>query len=225
MLFRAAAHGRMAGIVGTRIPLRQAARATWKDQPRPLRLICVKLVRMVRHYLQPLLAPRSVALVGATEREGALGASSTAISPPTACASSSSRSIRSIAACIGKPAYARLTQLPKAPDLAVIAVPARAVPQVIEDAGAAGIRAAVVLTSGFGEAGDQGKKLQEEMLAAARRGGVRILGPNCLGVMRTRAAGYGGLNATFARTPALPGKLALVSQSGAICGAILEWAA
>ncbi|MEA2424621.1 MAG: acetyltransferase, partial [Thermoleophilaceae bacterium] len=106
----------------------------------------------------------------------------------------------------------------------MIAVPARAVPQVIDEAGAAGIRAAIVLSSGFGEAAEQGKKLQEEMLAAGRRGGVRILGPNCLGVMRTRAGDYGGLNATFARTPALPGKLALVSQSGAICGAILEWA-
>lgn len=112
----------------------------------------------------------------------------------------------------------------KRPTSRVIAIPARAVPQVIAEAAAAGIRAAVVLTSGFGEAGEDGKKLQEEMLAAARRGGVRILGPNCLGVMRTRAAGYGGLNATFARTPALPGNLALVSQSGAICGAILEWA-
>ena len=178
---------------------------------------------MIRHYLQPLLAPRSVALVGATEREGALGnivyrnltAGSSleifAINPKH-------RSVH------GKPAYARLTQLPQAPDLAVIAVPARAVPQVIADAGAAGIRAAVVLTSGFGEADQQGKNLQEEMLAAARRGGVRILGPNCLGIMRTRAAGYGGLNATFARTPAHPGKLALVSQSGAICGAVLDWA-
>ncbi len=170
-----------------------------------------------------MLAPRSVALVGATEREGALGkivyrnlaADSSlelfAVNPKH-------RNVH------GKPAYARLTQLPKAPDLAVIAVPARVAPQVIADCGAAGIRAAVVLTSGFGETDDQGRKLQEELLAAARRGGVRILGPNCLGVMRTRAAGYGGLNATFARTPALPGKLALVSQSGAICGAILEWA-
>ena len=178
---------------------------------------------MIRHYLQPLLAPRSVALVGATEREGALG---NIVYRNLAAGSSldlfavnpKHRSVH------GKPAYARLTLLPTAPDLAVIAVPARAVPQVIADCGTAGIRAAVVLTSGFGEAGEEGRKLQEEMLAAARRGGVRLLGPNCLGIMRTPAGGYGGLNATFARTPALAGKLALVSQSGAICGAILDWA-
>jgi acetyltransferase len=170
-----------------------------------------------------LLAPRSVALVGASERDGALG---NIVYRNLAAGSSlelfavnpKHRSVH------GKRAYARLTQLPKVPDLAVVAVPAQAVPQVIEDAAAAGIRAAVVLTSGFAEADQQGKNLQEEMLAAARRGGVRILGPNCLGVMRTNAAGYGGLNATFARTPALAGKLALVSQSGAICGAILDWA-
>jgi len=116
---------------------------------------------LIRHYLQPLLAPRSVALVGASEREGALGnivyrnlaADSSlelfAVNPKH-------RSVH------GKPAYAGVTQLPKAPDVAVIAVPARVVPQVIADCGAAGIRAAVVLTSGFGEAGEQGKKLQED---------------------------------------------------------------
>jgi acetyltransferase len=94
------------------------------------------------------------------------------------------------------------------------------VPEIIEDAGAAGIKAAVVLSSGFAEAGDEGRLLQQKMLETARRHGVRILGPNCLGEMRTDV----GLNATFARTPALPGPLALVSQSGAICGAILDWA-
>ena len=82
------------------------------------------------------------------------------------------------------------------------------------------MRAAVVLSSGFGEAGAEGKALQEAMLAAARPRGLRILGPNCLGVMRTDA----GLNATFSPVAALPGSLALVSQSGAICTAILDWA-
>jgi acetyltransferase len=110
--------------------------------------------------------------------------------------------------------------LPEAPELAVVVTPARTVPQILEDAGAAGIKAAVVLTSGFAEAGAEGRALQDKALAAAKRGGVRVLGPNCLGVMRTDS----GLNATFARTPALPGRLALVSQSGAICGAILDWA-
>ncbi|HEX6690483.1 MAG TPA: bifunctional acetate--CoA ligase family protein/GNAT family N-acetyltransferase [Burkholderiales bacterium] len=175
---------------------------------------------MLDHYLRPLLAPRSVALVGASEREGSLGrivyrnlaagglpAGLFAVNPKH----------RSL---FGQPAYPRLTKLPAAVDLAVVVAPAEAVPQVIEDAGAAGIRAAAVLTSGFAEAGPEGRALQEKMLAAARKSGVRILGPNCLGLMRTDT----GLNATFARTPARPGKLALVSQSGAICTAVLDWA-
>src|SRR3954468_4595796 len=174
---------------------------------------------MYRHYLSALLAARSVALVGATERPGALG-----------------RIVyRNLAAggvpelytvnpkykrLFDRPAYARLAELPAPVDLAVIVTPSRTVPQLLEQAGTAGIKAAVVLTSGFGETGAEGRALQDQALEAARRSGVRVLGPNCLGLMRTDT----GLNATFARTPARPGRLALVSQSGAICGAIIDWA-
>jgi acetyltransferase len=176
---------------------------------------------MPEHYLRPLLAARSVALVGATEREGALGQivyrnlAAGGLRGELYVVNPKHRTI------FGKRAYARLSELPQPPDLGVVVTPARAVEQIIEDAGAAGIRAAVVLSSGFGEAGPEGRALQEKVLAAAKRRAVRILGPNCLGVMRTDC----GLNATFARTPALAGSLALVSQSGAICGAILDWAA
>jgi len=176
------------------------------------------------HYLQPLLAPRSVALVGASEREASLGS----IVLRNLAAGIGSARLRQLFAVnpkhrkiAGLHAYARLTDLPSAPELAVIATPAATVPRIVDDAGAAGIKAVVALTSGFGEAGPAGRALQEEALAAAKRHGVRILGPNCLGLMRTDS----GLNATFARTPARPGNLALISQSGAICGAILDWAA
>jgi acetyltransferase len=161
-----------------------------------------------------------VALVGATEREGALGSivyrnlaggglrgELFAVNPKHSTV-------------YGKPAYPRLSGLPSVPDLAVVVTPARTVPEIIEDAGKAGIKAAIVLSSGFAEAGAEGRALQDRMVATAKQYGVRILGPNCLGEMRTDA----GLNASFARTPALPGRLALVSQSGAICGAILDWA-
>lgn len=184
-------------------------------------LICVKLARMPPHYLQPLLAPRSAALVGATEREGALGAivwrnlAAAALRGELYPVNPKHRTM------FGRRAYGRLQDLPQPPDLAVIVTPARVVERVIEDAAAAGIKAAVILTSGFGETGAEGRALQERVLATAKRGGVRLLGPNCLGVMRTDV----GLNATFARTPARRGPLALVSQSGAICGAILDWAA
>ena len=94
----------------------------------------------------------------------------------------------------------------------------RTVPRIIEEAAQAGVKAAVVLTAGFAERGE-GLALQRGD-RSAQRAGVRVLGPNCLGVMRTDM----GLNASFARTAGAPGPLALVSQSGAICGAILDWA-
>jgi acetyltransferase len=175
---------------------------------------------MAEHYLRPLLAPRSVALVGATARAGALGAivyrnlAAGGLRGELYAVNPKHREV------FGRRAYARLSDLPQAPDLAVIVTPARTVPEIIADAGAARVRAAVILTSGFGESGAEGRALQEKALAAAQRGGVRLLGPNCIGVMRTDC----GLNATFARTPALAGNLAVVSQSGAMCGALLDWA-
>ncbi|HEU4353597.1 MAG TPA: bifunctional acetate--CoA ligase family protein/GNAT family N-acetyltransferase [Burkholderiales bacterium] len=175
---------------------------------------------MPKHYLRPLLAPRSVALVGATEREGALGSivwrnlAAAALPGALYAVNPKHRKI------FGQRAYARLTELPEAPDLAVVVTPARTVPGIVADAGSAGIKAAAILSSGFAEVGPPGRELQEEVLAAAKRARVRLLGPNCLGLMRTDC----GLNATFARTPALAGNLALVSQSGAIATAILDWA-
>jgi acetyltransferase len=175
---------------------------------------------VAEHHLRRLFAPRSVALVGATERAGALGAIVWRNLAAGALAELHPVNPKH-RAVFGRRCYARLSELPRAPDLAVIATPARTVPGIIDDAGAAGAGAAVILTSGFGESGPEGRALQEQALGAARRGGVRLLGPNCLGVMRTDC----GLNATFARTPALAGPLALVSQSGAMCGAMLDWAA
>jgi acetyltransferase len=161
-----------------------------------------------------------VALVGATERQGALGD----IVFRNLAAGGLRGGLFPVnpkhARVHGQRAYSRLDRLPERPDLAVIATPGRTVPGIIDDAGALGIKAAIVLSSGFAEAGPAGVALQQEMLAAARRHGVRILGPNCLGAMRTDT----GLNATFARKPARKGNLAVVSQSGAICGALLEWA-
>jgi acetyltransferase len=174
-----------------------------------------------QHYLQPLLAPRGVALVGATERPGALGEivyrnlSAGGLRGPLYAVNPKHRQL------FAEKAYARLADLPERPDLAIIVTPARTVAQIVREAGAAGIGGAVVLSSGFGEAGPEGKALQAGLAAAARAAGVRVVGPNCLGIMRTDA----GLNATFARTNARPGRLALISQSGAICSAILDWAA
>jgi len=197
---------------------RLAGELTWIKSRRPTWLDW--LVMLQHHYLRPLLAPRSVALVGATEREGALGRivyrnlAEGRLRGPLYAVNLKHDAV------FGQPAYRRLSALPEAPDLAVIATPAASVPGILRDAGEAGIKAAVVLSAGFGETGAGGRALQDEMVASARRAGVRVLGPNCLGIMRTDC----GLNATFARTNARPGKLALVSQSGAICGALLDWA-
>jgi acetyltransferase len=175
---------------------------------------------MLRHTLAPLLAPRSVALVGASEREGALGRlvwQNLAAGGLRGALSPVNPKHKQV---FGQRCYARLHDLPAAPELVVIATPARSVPGILDEAGEAGVRAAVVLSSGFGEAGEAGRALQAAALAAARRHGLRLLGPNCLGLMRTDA----GLNATFSPVASLPGRLALLSQSGAICTAILDWA-
>ena len=173
-----------------------------------------------RHYLQPLLAPNGIALVGASEREGALSGivwrNLVAAKPRGPLYPVNPKH----AQVFGHRAFARLGELPGKVDLAVIATPARTVPQILREAGAAGIGAALVLSSGFAEVGAAGKALQAELLEAARAAKVRVLGPNSLGLMRTAV----GVNASFARGNALPGSLALVSQSGAICGAILDWA-
>ena len=175
---------------------------------------------MFRHALAPLLAPASIALVGATEREGALGRLVWQNLAAGGLRGTLSAVNPKHAQVFGQRCYARLGELPQPPEAAVFVTPARTLPGLIAEAAAAGVRAAVVLSSGFGEAGPQGKALQEAMLAAARPHGLRILGPNCLGVMRSDA----GLNATFSPVAALPGGLALVSQSGAICTSILDWA-
>ena len=175
---------------------------------------------MIRHYLQPLLAPRGVALVGATEREGALGNivwRNLAAAKPRGPLFAVNPKHENL---FGQRAYARLSELPEKVDLAVIVTPGRTVPGILRDAGRAGVGAAAVLSSGFAEIGSTGLALQEEVLKAAREARVRLLGPNCLGVMRTDV----GLNASFARTYAKPGRLALLSQSGAICTALLDWA-
>ena len=104
-------------------------------------------------------------------------------------------------------------------DLAVIATPAAVVPQVIRECIAAGVKGAIIVSAGFKEIGAAGEALEQQVIAQARLGGMRIIGPNCLGVMNPVL----GLNATFASTIARPGNVAFISQSGALCTSILDW--
>lgn len=121
----------------------------------------------------------------------------------------------------GYKTYSKIADLPLIPDLAVICTPPATVPDIIEELGARGTKAAIVITAGLGAVKDrQGRSMKQLMLEAAKPHLLRILGPNCVGLLIPRI----GLNASFAHTGALPGKIALVSQSGALVTGVLDWA-
>ena len=120
----------------------------------------------------------------------------------------------------GQKTYAGIKDVPDHVDLAVIVTPAATVPTILKECGEHGVDAAAVISAGFGESGPQGKALEKKTLRIAREQGIRFLGPNCLGFIRPDI----GLNATFSAESAEPGRLALVSQSGALCTSILDWA-
>lgn len=175
---------------------------------------------MTLHYLAPLFTPDSIALFGASDRAGSVGevvfrnlvdagfaGRIYAINPKH-------RRVQ------GRKAYASLHKVGEAVDLAVVATPAATVPGIVEDCGEHGVRAMLILSAGFRESGVRGRELEDRVVEAARHYGIRLMGPNCLGLIRP----VHGLNITFARSTARPGNLALVSQSGAICTAILDWA-
>src|SRR5262249_46977238 len=120
---------------------------------------------------------------------------------------------------LGLPAYTSIKAIPSKVDLAVIVTPAASVPGVIGECVDAGVKAAVVISAGFRETGAAGVELEGQVRAHLQRSSMRVLGPNCLGVMSP----WAGLNATFAAGMALPGNVAFVSQSGALLTAILDW--
>ncbi|MHB1136060.1 MAG: acetate--CoA ligase family protein [Coriobacteriia bacterium] len=121
---------------------------------------------------------------------------------------------------LGVRAYASLRDVPDPVDLAIIVVPAEAAVAAIQDCGQRGIGSAIVISAGFRESGPSGAALERDLLAAAREGGVRVLGPNCLGLIATAH----DLNASFAPIMPAPGGISFLSQSGALGTAILDWA-
>ncbi len=120
----------------------------------------------------------------------------------------------------GLPCLASVMDIGHEVDLALIASPARDVPGIIRDCGEVGIHNAIVLSSGFGEVDNAGKRYEDELREVAKRAGVRFMGPNCVGLVRPWAK----MNATFLRESPPKGRLALISQSGALCAAIADWA-
>ena len=174
----------------------------------------------MKHYLRSLLAPTSVALFGATERPQALGrviyenlltgpyqGELFAINPK-------------YEQLFARPCYRDLSALPQTIELAVIVTPPETVAGILQQCGKHKVSAAVIITAGFAETGMKGKSHQQELLRIAREFNIRILGPNCLGVLRPSL----GFNASFANGGADAGSLGLISQSGAVVTAILDWA-
>lgn len=121
----------------------------------------------------------------------------------------------------GKKIYQSVLNIPDPVDLAVVLIPSHFVPQVVRECGQRGIRAAIIGSGGFRETGSKGAELEQEMLTAAREGGIRLIGPNCIGLLDTHLP----MDATFLPPPGpSAGDVALLSQSGAICAAAIDWA-
>ena len=170
--------------------------------------------------LDKLFKAESVALIGATDRPGALGA----VMLRNLRRASFKGSLQLVSphhdTIDGLPVHHDVAALPETPDLAVIATPPETVPGLIATLGARGTKAAVVITAGFGELGERGTALQQAALEAAEPHLLRLIGPNCVGI----AVPGIGLDASFAHVAPLPGDLAFVSQSGAMITAVLDWA-
>jgi len=176
------------------------------------------VLRADRHPMDPIFKPTSVALIGASERAGSVGRNVlwNLISSPfggTIYPINPKRSnVLGIRTCNS------LQALPEVPDLVVVCTPAEGVPALLKECVELGIPGGIVISAGFKETGEAGKKLETEIMQAIQ-GRMRIIGPNCLGVMNPVL----GLNATFANGMAKPGNVAFISQSGALCTAVLDW--
>ncbi len=171
-----------------------------------------------REALRAIFAPKSIAVIGATEQEGRVGRTvlwnliSNPFGGTVYPVNSRHKQV------LGIKAYPDVSSLPEAVDLAVIVTPAPTVPGVIGECVAAGVKGAIIISAGFKEAGEAGVEL-ERQIAELARGKMRLIGPNCLGVMRPATH----LNATFASAMARPGSVGFISQSGALLTAVLDW--
>ncbi len=169
--------------------------------------------------LNVFFSPKSVAVIGATEKAGSVGRSIlwNLISTPFGGTVYPVNAKRS--SVLGIKAYPAIGAIPGPVDLAVIITPANTVAGLVRECGAHGVKGVVVISAGFRETGPAGAELERQVIVEAKRAGIRLIGPNCLGVM----CPITGLNATFAQTMAKPGNVGFLSQSGALCTAVLDW--
>lgn len=178
------------------------------------------MVRYARlHPLGAIFAPKSIAVIGATEKVGSVGRTVlwNLISHPFGGTVYPVNPRHE--SVLGIKTYPHLADLPEPVDLAVIATPAPTVPGLVAECVQTGVKGSIILSAGFKETGPAGVELEQQILAQARRGSLRIIGPNCLGVMSPLL----GLNATFAKALAHPGHVGFISQSGALLTAVLDW--
>jgi acetyltransferase len=175
---------------------------------------------MRSHYLKDLFAPKSIAMFGASERDDSVGK----VVFENLLAGGFDGDIYAINPkrdeVQGQKAYPDLESIDRPIDLAIVATPAPTVPGIVEACGTYGVKSMIILSAGFREIGPAGRALEDKARDVARSYGIRFLGPNCLGLIRPSI----GLNATFGNNNAAEGGVALVSQSGAMCTAILDWA-
>jgi acetyltransferase len=172
-----------------------------------------------RSPLDPIFRPRTLAVIGATEKPASVGRTVLR----NLLAQSSGATIFPVNPnrpnVLGIRCYPTIAAIGEQVDLAIIITPAATVPAVLEECVEAGVGGAIVISAGFAELGAEGREREHQIKQVLASGRLRLIGPNCLGVMNPRT----GLNATFAQASALPGNIAFLSQSGALCTAILDW--
>ena len=175
---------------------------------------------MVTLNLDKIFNPKSVAVIGASDLEGSVGyAIVKNLTQQGYAGKVYFVNIRK-PEILGVRTYPTVMEIPEVVDLAMIATPAKTVPDVVEECGRAGVKGAIIVSAGFKETGLEGTALEQKIHEKAKKYGIRIIGPNCIGVMRPKL----NLNATFVNKVAKPGKVAFLSQSGALGSAILDWA-
>jgi len=172
------------------------------------------------HYLSRLFEPKSIAIVGASETPGSVGLTLVRNIIDGGYAGKLFLVNPRHDRVFGLNTYDSVESIPQRLDLAVICTRADTVPAIVESCGRAGTRNVIVISGGFAEMGPRGASLARAMIDSAKRHRVRLLGPNCLGIMRPSS----NLNATFAHGSAHAGTIGLISQSGALCTAIIDWA-
>lgn len=193
-----------------------------------MRLLVVCLIKtltpssvnlLVTLHLEKIFNPNNIAVIGASDIEGSVGYALMRNLTEVYEGKIYPVNIHKTE-ILGFKAYRTLAQIPEPVDLAVIATPAKTVPDIVEQCGIAGVVGLIIISAGFGEAGPEGKQLENKILEAKRKYNMRIIGPNCLGVIRPSSK----LNATFTNKVPKQGNIAFISQSGALGSAILELA-